>query len=115
VILVEKICLYLTINKQTTTNKPIMAKETMKSRVLNFVESQGSARYTDIIRFIVDYKFGPGAYDNTRIHNPWNLGKAENPYRGYYSTSMMPDGYLRNGRERLVKGADGLYTVERQA
>ncbi len=92
-----------------------MAKTTMKSRVLNFVESQGSARYTDIIRFVVDYKFGPGAYDNTRTYNAWGLGKAENPYRGYYGTNMMPTGYLRNGRERLVKGADGLYTVNRQA
>ncbi len=98
-----------------------MAKETMKSRVLNFVESQGSARYTDIIRFIVDYKFGPGTYDNTRAHNVWRLGKAENPYRGYYSSAMarggmyQQPGHFLTGPERLVKGADGLYIVNRQA
>ena len=106
-----------------------MAKETMKSHVLNFVQSQGSARYTDIIRFIVDRKFGPGAYDNTRTSNEWNvplinecnLGKTENPYRGYYASAMTrggmyhPQGYFLTGPDRLVKGADGLYRVERQA
>jgi hypothetical protein len=90
-----------------------MAKTTMKSRVLNFVESQGSARYTDIIRFVVDHKFGEGTYDVTE-RDRWT-GHFKKPYRGYYGTNMLPTGYLRNGRERLVKGADGLYTVNRQA
>jgi len=98
-----------------------MIKETMKSRVLNFVESQGSARYTDIIRFIVDYKFGPGAYDNTRTYQGMWPCKPENPYRGYYASAMTQggmyhrQGYFLTGPERLVKGADGLYTVNRQA
>ncbi len=111
----------ITMKSHVLNMAKIMAKMTMKSRVLLFVESQGSARYTDIIRFIVDRKFGPGAYDNTRTSNEWNLGKTENPYRGYYASAMTrggmyhPQGYFLTGPDRLVKGADGLYRVERQA
>ncbi len=111
-----------------------MAKETMKSHVLNFVQSQGSARYTDIIRFIVDRKFGKGTYEWHNSHsyrqvpvwsskkNEWSLGTVNaNKYRGYYASAMTrggmyhPQGYFLTGPDRLVKGADGLYRVERQA
>ena len=44
--------------------KEKMKKETMKAKVLDFVESKGEARYTDIIKFIVTEKFGPDAWDN---------------------------------------------------
>jgi hypothetical protein len=111
-----------------------MAKETMKSHVLNIVQSQGSARYTDIIRFIVDRKFGKGTYEWHNSHsyrqvpvwsskkNEWSLGTVNaNKYRGYYASAMTrggmyhPQGYFLTGPDRLVKGADGLYRVERQA
>ena len=100
-----------------------MAKETMKSHVLNFVQSQGSARYTDIIRFIVDRKFGEGTYDNTydRDRNGVQFLPQLKSYRGYYASAMTrggmyhPQGYFLTGPDRLAKGADGLYRVERQA
>jgi hypothetical protein len=99
----------------------------MKSRVLNFVQSKGSARHTDIVRFIVDFKFGEGTYDNT-----YDVGwtgftvPRRKTYRGHYSSAFLTGrrvgrfstgrvGYFLTGPDRLVKGADGLYRVERQA
>ena len=35
----------------------------MKERILQFVESKGSARFTEIQRFIVDLRYGQGTYD----------------------------------------------------
>jgi len=70
-----------------------MKKQTMKSQVLNFVESQGTARYTDIIRFIVDTKFGEGTFNSDAGTDlAWGAkGKTVkcNPWRGYYSAAFM--------------------------
>jgi hypothetical protein len=113
------------------TNQPKlnnMAKETMKSRVLLFVESQGSARHTDIVRFIVDFKFGEGTYDNTyeQDHNGVQRIPRRKSYRGHYSSAFLTGrrvgrystgrvGYFLCGPDRLVKGTDGLYQVLRKA
>ena len=43
-----------------------MAKVTMKSKILDFVESMGTARFTEIQRFIVDHNKGEGTYDAAR-------------------------------------------------
>jgi len=104
------------------------AKMTMKSRVLLFVESQGSARHTDIVRFIVDFKFGEGTYDNTyeQDHNGVQLIPRRKSYRGHYSSAFLTGrrvgrystgrvGYFLCGPDRLVKGTDGLYQVLRKA
>jgi hypothetical protein len=89
-------------------------KITMKEKVLQFVESKGTARFTDIQRFIVDTKFGEGTYDSAaRTDSTWE-GYKTNPYRGYYSAafykghSLTPysnrkDGYFIRGNNRLHK------------
>jgi hypothetical protein len=99
-----------------------MAKVTMKSKILDFVESQGAARFTDIQRFIVDHNKGEGTYDaarrssttwGTKVVTPpacefseseiaANGGKVPkmyesvvvrtNPYRGYYSVNLSVGG-----------------------
>jgi hypothetical protein len=114
-------------------------KPTMKARVLDFVESKGTARFTEIQEFIVDQNFGEGTYkaaagtDTTwqKQFNPstrnmeFTRTKKANPYRGYYSaafhqgTSYYPwsnrnKGYFLVGSDRLEKGEDGLYRVIRK-
>jgi len=94
-----------------------MAKLTMKEKVLQFVESQGSARFSEIQRFIVDSKFGEGAYDNTK---DWS-GKKR--YRGYYACALarggrnywgpQSTGYFLLGKDCLMKTADGSYVTVR--
>ena len=105
-----------------------MAKMTMKSRVLDFVQSKGSARHTDIVRFIVDFKLGEGTYDNT-YDVDWNgvpVLPRRKSYRGHYSSAFLTGrrtgrystgrvGYFLCGPDRLVKGTDGLYQVIRKA
>jgi hypothetical protein len=99
-----------------------MAKVTMKSKILDFVESQGAARFTDIQRFIVDHNKGEGTYDAAKgTDTTW--GRKCNPYRGYYSVNLSvggqggwgynKPGYIMVGAERLEKGADGLYRTIR--
>ncbi len=84
-----------------------MAKQTMKAKVLDFVESQGEARYTDIIKFIITEKFGPDAWENGfRMERHWKFVKGEgykpagmrrkNTNRGYYSGAFIK-GTPRNG------------------
>lgn len=99
-------------------------KTTLKEKVLQFVEQKGSARFTDIQRFIVDHKFGQGTYDNTRVPvMKWNgiywieTDRKENPYRGYHCSSfsgtLSRPGYFMTGPDHLVKGEDGRYRVVR--
>ena len=99
-------------------------KTTLKEKVLQFVEQRGSARFTDIQRFIVDHKFGQGTYDNTKsAEKVWVNGKRDvrlvNPYRGYHSSSLTTGGkwsrtgYFLTGPDHLVKGDDGRYRVVR--
>ena len=116
----------------------IMKKQTMKSRVLNFVEAKGAARFTEIQEFIVDQNYGEGTYkaaaksdlcweksvnSETGVRE-WTRTKKANPYRGYYSAAFYKasnrypwshrKGYFLTGSEYLVKGPDGLYRVIRQ-
>jgi len=107
-----------------------MAKVTMKEKVLQFVESKGSASFTEIQRFIVDTKFGEGTYDGDKgkdFRYNHKTGKHDipaNPWRGYWSAAFykahntfpwtkQTSGYFLVGANRLVKGADGKYTVVR--
>ena len=99
-------------------------KTTLKEKVLQFVEQRGSARFTDIQRFIVEMKFGKGAYDRRVPKRVWNGSEyvtkgTENPYRGYHCASFTTGsrwtktGYFLTGPDFLVKGEDGRYTVVR--
>ena len=111
-----------------------MKKPTMKSRVLDFVESVNAARFTEIQEFIVDQKFGAGTYkaaagtDTTWTSGPNGLKTRKcNPYRGYFSSAFNSGqdsrywpkakhspGYFLLGPERLEKREDGLYQVVRK-
>lgn len=97
-------------------------KVTMKEQVLQFVEQRGSARYTDIIKFIVDTKFGANTYDNAKgtdqvcgkisEEGNWKYYKA-NPYRGYFSAAFSGGCIWKNGQREyqpgyFLKGADRL-------
>ena len=96
----------------------------MKERVLQFVESKGTASFTDIQRFIVDSKFGEGTYGSETIDDRvWNRKTrtwerkmvTRNPHRGYYCGAFsvgyysktekryLPGGYFLRGDNRLVK------------
>lgn len=100
-------------------------KITMKEKVLQYVESRGSATFTQIQRFIIDTKFGESTYDqgyqieDTYIYDK-KTGKGElqptkrNRYRGYYCAAFSvgyryadgtynPNGYFLRGSDRLVK------------
>lgn len=101
-----------------------MTKLTLKEKVLRFVEERGSARFTDIQRFIVDNNLGQGTYDGAkRIEKVWVNGEYRdrlvNPYRGYHSCSFYNGGrwsrtgYFLTGPDYLVKGENGRYRVVR--
>ena len=113
----------------------MVQKQTMKEQVLQFVESQGSASYTDIQRFIVDTKFGIGTYGSRMVDDyVWNKETKSyvkklvlrNPYRGYYSAAFscgrfskttnrwVYGGYFLRSNNRLVKQSDGKYSVVRE-
>ena len=90
-----------------------MAKLTKREQILQFVESQGTATFTQIQRFIVDLNYGAGTYDKdakSGTRSVWN-GKygAEsaykevpaNPWRGYYCGSFC------TGRSYRRRSADG--------
>tara|TARA_R100000655_G_scaffold93890_1_gene135249 strand:- start:489 stop:815 length:327 start_codon:yes stop_codon:yes gene_type:complete len=108
-----------------------MAKQTMKAKVLDFVESQGEARYTDIIKFIITEKFGPDAWENgfrmeqhyeytSEGYKPAGM-RRKNTNRGYFSGALTkgsrwtPKGYfLRDaGYGFLEKQENGLYKTIR--
>ncbi len=109
-----------------------MKKQTMKAKVLDFVESQGEARYTDIIKFVVTENFGPDAWDNGFKMEPhWVIDengrwiqtgmRRKNTNRGYYSGALTKgsrwtrEGYfLRDaGYGFLEKQENGLYKTIR--
>lgn len=104
-----------------------MAKKklTKKERILRFVEQKGSARFTDIQRFIVDEACGKGTYDNAKREelvwiydkNPPNYGhrvnRLLNTYRGTYCYAFNSySGHLMLGKDYLEK-RDKLYYVVR--
>ncbi len=83
----------------------------MKEQVLRYVESKGSARFTDIQKFIVDTKFGEGTYEAGAKY-----GQSQNVYRGYYSAAFtMPVGYFLKGANRLMKMENRKYCVIRES
>ena len=115
-----------------------MKQITMKEKVLQFVETKGSAKFTEIQKFIVDTKFGDGTYEaGYKIvkDGKWNSKTGEwvevmvkrNTNRGYYCGAFSvgyysktnrqynPGGYFLRGENRLVKNSDGKYSVIRES
>jgi len=110
-----------------------MTKQTMKAKVLDFVESQGEARYTDIIKFIITEKFGPDAWENGfQMERQWKYveGKGyqptgrmlrKNTNRGYYACALTRGGRFTRkgyflcdaGYGFLEKQENGLYKTIR--
>ena len=113
-----------------------MAKLTMKEKVLQFVESKGTARFTDIQEFIYDTKYGEGAYKkgyqivdeyvwNTEAQKHLPVKRKKNVNRGYYCAAFsigyynktekkyQPGGYFLRGDNRLEKLENGLYKTIR--
>ena len=113
-------------------------KQTIKAKVLDFVESKGEARYTDIIKFVVEHNFGKGAWDDGfQIEPRWEYSEDEkawvktgmrrkNTNRGYYSGAFRKPYTARNGKTyypgyfftdagygKLEKQENGLYKTIR--
>ena len=98
-------------------------KLTMKEKILRFVEERGTARFTDIQRFIVDERSGPGTYDsgkrletvyiyNKELHRSVPVKRMLNIYRGIYCSAFnWYNGYLRTGKDYLDKKDKLYYTV----
>ncbi len=98
-------------------------KETMKSKVCDYVRENGPQRFTDLQRFIYDENHGKGSYDAGRkLHESYNYNKGEyemkmmNSNRGYYCCAFYgPRPYLlHGGSEQLFRDSDGLYDVTPQ-
>ena len=110
-------------------------KITWKERVLQFVEAQESASFTEIQKFIVDSKFGEGTYTSEMTTDYVWCKKTKkyerqpvrrNPYRGYFCAAFscgyyskkqsqwIPGGYFLRGSNRLAKQEDGKYKVIRE-
>ena len=98
-----------------------MSKLTKKEQIMQFVESKGSATFTEIQRFIVDLNHGEGTYDAAKHSaTTWNERTQShstkcNPYRGYYCDAFFgPNPSLMGGgKAYLEKGDDGKYIVVR--
>jgi len=93
-------------------------KKTIKSQVLDWVESQGQASFTGIIEFAHDLKYGPRSWEK----NPNRRGWYSSPLsRGYVPRGGAPafgPGYLVNPKSKtgyLKKQANGLYKTVRKA
>ena len=93
-------------------------KRTIKSQVLDWVESRGHAGYNEIIEFAHDLKYGTGSWQK----NPNRRGWYSSPFsRGYVPHSGAPvfgPGYLINPKSKtgyLKKQANGLYKTVRKA
>lgn len=97
---------------------------TLKSRVLDFVENKGSARYVDVIKFIVDTKFGEGTWEkgyvtqNVYVRDSKGEYRSRerrmNTWRGYFSAAFSGScPYLLVGKEYLEKGEDCRYRTVR--
>jgi hypothetical protein len=101
---------------------------TIKEQVLQFVETQGTARFTDIQRFIVEKIKGweyKSEYENVYVYDDNNTRKTVrrklNPNRGYFcggfSNHRREDGkgYFLLGENRLEKNSEGRYFVVRNS
>lgn len=89
-----------------------LAKMQLKLKTLLHVERNGPMSFTAIQRWMVDQKFGTGAYDRYR------LSGFSNPYRGwycsYFSGSWRGPGLFMRGSFRLEKTGEGLYRAVRR-
>ena len=99
---------------------------TLKSRVLDFVENKGSARYVEVIKFIVDTKFGEGTWEkgyvtqNVYVRDSKGEYRSRerrmNTWRGYFSAAFSGScPYLLVGKEHLEKGEDSRYRTVRDS
>ena len=95
-------------------------KQTMKSKVCDYVRANGPQRFTDLQRFIHDENHGKGSYDAGRkLQKSYNYNKGKyemktmNTNRGYYCCAFYgPRPYmLQGGSEQLYKTDEGLYDV----
>jgi len=92
--------------KPTPTPKPIVEKKpTRKDKLFNFILSKGNkVRRKEMIRFLVDDKYGIGTYDV----NP-------NMWRGYYACAFSSypgkNDYLYKGKRYLYQNFDHSYSV----
>lgn len=94
----------MTIRKDNTSS--------MKELVLRFVESMGTATFTDIQRFVVDHNYGKGTYNKSFCKMPRFVSVEQEktmystPLRGYYCDRLFgsnPD--LMYGDTYLVRVA----------
>jgi hypothetical protein len=98
-------------------------KVTMKEKVLQYVESIGTARFTDIQKFIVETNYGKGSYiQGRKLERVWNYKTQKyseairNSYRGYYCCAFSGRRpYFLIGVDKLVKNENGKYSVVRGA
>jgi hypothetical protein len=113
-------------------------KVTMKEKVLQYVETQGTASFTEIQKFIVDEKFGTGTYaagykmvkewvwnnetkqsETKMVKRNTNRGYYCGAFsKGYYSRTQgewQSGGYFLRGSSRLVKNENGKYSVIRES
>ena len=82
-----------------------MKKLTVKEAMLQFVESKGSATFTEIQRFLVERKRGAGTYTRE------DRGK----YCAGFSWTGGRQGYFMTGGSGwLVKNGEGTYSVVRR-
>lgn len=99
---------------------------TIKEHVLNFVEQKGGAKYTEIIEFIVDLKYGKGTYKSgDKQDEVWRYTNKRdeegrviikkykaNCWRGYFSGAFSSHNpYFLKGKNRLVKATDHYIVV----
>jgi hypothetical protein len=98
-----------------------MSTLTKREQIMNFVESQGTASFTEIQRFIVDLNMGKGTYDAAKHTDRAYSLKTEthsvkcNRWRGYYCGAFSgPNPTLLYGKKsHLIKGDNGRYSVIR--
>lgn len=111
-------------------------KRTIKAEVLDFVEQQGEARYTDIIKFIVEHNFGKGAWEagfqmerqyeytsegykttgmrRMNTNRGYYSGAFRKPYTDRYGKTHYPGYFFKDaGYGKLVKQENGLYKTVR--
>ena len=88
-----------------------LARMPLKLKTLLHVERSGPMTFTEIQRFMVDLKFGEGAYDRYRMSG------FSGPYRGwycsYFSSTRRRPGLFMRGPLRLERQRDGLYRAVR--
>lgn len=80
-----------------------MKNLTIKQQVLQFVEANGSVRYVDIIKFIVDTKFNIGTCNSRLTVQPTWVWNNKLSRRSYYSNAVSETKHFLKGSDRLMK------------